>query len=122
MDIAAAVATLRSLANPARLQIALRLLQGEAAVSTLERELGLRQPNLSQHLGELRDAGLVLMERDGRSVIYRLANDGCQRLVSALAASFGGALPKAVREQPPSPVTRRQAHLGAMFAVVAGVE
>jgi hypothetical protein len=38
---------LRVLADPARLRIALRLLDGEQAVKQLGTELALRQPNLS---------------------------------------------------------------------------
>ncbi|MBN8903085.1 MAG: winged helix-turn-helix transcriptional regulator, partial [Rhodospirillales bacterium] len=71
-DLARAVAVLRTLANPTRLRIVMHLLQGEAAVSQIEQALGLRQPNLSQQLAELRDAGVVTSRREAKSVIYAL--------------------------------------------------
>ena len=38
------------------------------------RQLGISQPNVSQHLAVLRAAGLVDAERDGREVHYRLTD------------------------------------------------
>lgn len=90
-DIEAAALTLRALANPTRLAVALRLRQGPCTVAMLETELGVRQPNLSQHLAELRDAGIVTAERQSRNMIYSLANDERRHLVEALHRSFGGA-------------------------------
>ncbi|GAN76985.1 ArsR/SmtB family transcription factor [Acidisphaera rubrifaciens] len=94
IDVDAAVPRLRTLANPARLRIALRLLQGEVSVATIETSLGLRQPNLSQHLGDLREAGLVTARRESRTVFYSLADAGAQRLVASIAAGFGASAPQ----------------------------
>lgn len=119
-DIAAAATMLKVLGNETRLQIVLRLLRGELAVSHMERELGLRQPNLSQQLGELRDAGLVVGRRDSKSVIYSLAGPAQVRLVTALSSGLGlggPALPSAVDTMTSTPGPRK-AHLGAMFARV----
>lgn len=120
IDVAAAALTLRALANENRLQIVLMLLRGEATVGAIERELGLRQPNLSQQLGDLRDAGLVVSRRESRSVLYSLAGPAQERLVTALSYGFGvaGSMPPTTTAGA-SPATRtRQAHLGAMFARV----
>ena len=123
IDTGSAAATLRALANAVRLQIVFRLLDGEAPVAELERELGLRQPGLSQQLGELREAGLVATRRDGKSVIYRLAGPGQERLVAAISAGFGavpgnGARSQAARPSIAAVRARRQAHLSAVFARV----
>jgi DNA-binding transcriptional ArsR family regulator len=75
IDLEAAALLLRTLSNPARLRIALRLVVGECAVATLESELAFRQPNLSQQLAELRDAGLVTTRRESRTIFYNLAGD-----------------------------------------------
>jgi ArsR family transcriptional regulator len=40
----------------------------------LAEELGISQPNVSQHLALMRSAGLVEAERDGREVRYRLSD------------------------------------------------
>ena len=112
----AAAERLRALANPARLRIALRLLEGECAVGVIEAELGLRQPALSQQLAVLREAGLIAARRDSRVVIYGLAEPEGARLVRGLAAGLGLELLEA---SAPRPVRRPVAALmGAAFASV----
>ena len=118
IDTAAAAATLRVLGNETRLQIVLRLLRGEAAVSDLERELGIRQPNLSQQLAELRDAGLVVGRREAKSVIYSLSSASQERLVTALSYGFGGSGPLPRHRTAEATVGTRRGHLGAVFARV----
>jgi ArsR family transcriptional regulator len=65
---------LKTLANPRRLEILHALAQGPLEVGRLATLIGLSQPNVSQHLGVLRAAGLVDAERDGREVRYRLSD------------------------------------------------
>ena len=65
---------LKTLANPRRLEIVHRLSDGPCEVGRLAEELGMSQPNVSQHLSVLRAAGLVDAERDGREVRYRLSD------------------------------------------------
>ena len=115
-----AAATLKVLGNETRLQIVLRLLRGELSVGDLERELGLRQPNLSQQLAELRDAGLVAGRRESKSVIYSLAGPAQERLVTALSYGFGlggPALPGPPAAASPTGDSRH-ARFGAVFARV----
>jgi len=65
---------LKTLASPRRLEILHRLADGPCEVGRLADELGMTQPNASQHLAVLRGAGVVEAERDGREVRYRLAD------------------------------------------------
>jgi len=65
---------LKTLASPRRLEILHRLSVGPVEVGRLADELGLAQPNVSQHLAVLRAAGLVEAEREGREVRYRLSD------------------------------------------------
>lgn len=65
---------LRALAHPRRLQIMHRLAEGPVEVSTLAAELGISQPNASQHLAVMRTAGVVDAERVGREVRYRISD------------------------------------------------
>jgi DNA-binding transcriptional ArsR family regulator len=65
---------LRTLANPRRLEILHRLAEGPCEVGRLAEEIGASQPNVSQHLSVLRNAGIVEAERDGREVRYRLTD------------------------------------------------
>lgn len=75
-----AVDLLSCMAHPVRLGVLARLHRvGPASVSELMAELGVEQSVLSHHLGHLRAARLVVGERDGRRVVYRLhdAHVGC---------------------------------------------
>jgi ArsR family transcriptional regulator len=65
---------LKTLASPRRLEILHRLAESPCEVGRLAEELGLSQPNVSQHLAVLRSAGVVEAVRDGREVRYRLAD------------------------------------------------
>ncbi len=66
--------TLRTIASPRRLEILHRLAEGPCEVTRLAAELGVSQPNVSQHLAILRSGGLVEAERDGRGIRYRLVD------------------------------------------------
>ena len=117
IDATAAAALLRAVSNPARLRIAFCLLKGERSVTELENELGLRQPNLSQHLAELRNSGLVVGRREVKSVFYSLAGDEARQFVSGLLQSFGGAPAPTVTKVPSLAKRSEQA---AVFAKVNG--
>ena len=65
---------LKVLASSRRLQILHRLADGPREVGRLAAELGLSQPNVSQHLAVMRGAGIVDAERVGREVRYRLSD------------------------------------------------
>lgn len=64
---------LRVLADETRLSVLLQLLATPKHVAELNEAIGVPQNLLSHHLRVLREAGLVVAERDGRSVLYRLA-------------------------------------------------
>ena len=87
-DPQAAAELLRALAHPMRLQILCRLLVGELAVGGFESELGLKQPNLSQQLGQLREAGLVTTRREAKAVFYSLADERVRIILDALRHAF----------------------------------
>ena len=65
---------LKILSNPKRLELIHLLAEGPREVGRLADELGISQPNVSQHLALMRSAGLVDAERDGREVRYRLSD------------------------------------------------
>lgn len=75
-----AVDLLSSMAHPIRLGVLVRLHRtGPANVGTLCEELGVEQSGLSHHLRHLRSARLVVGERQGKQVTYRLQDEhvGC---------------------------------------------
>lgn len=61
------------LADPKRLRLLNELRTGERPVGELADALGVAYSNASQHLGIMRDAGLVVTRREGTSIFYRLA-------------------------------------------------
>lgn len=76
---------LKALAHPLRLRIIHSLLRnGCRNVSCIERHTGVSQSCISQHLQKLRAAGLVMAERSGNEVYYRVSYPAAARLVAAL--------------------------------------
>jgi DNA-binding transcriptional ArsR family regulator len=74
-----------ALADPTRRAILESLARGEAAVSELTARFDISQPAVSQHLADLRDAGLVNGRRDGRRVYYRVEPRGLTPLIDWIA-------------------------------------
>jgi ArsR family transcriptional regulator len=65
---------LRVLGNPHRLEMLEFLAQAEMSVELLTERTGLEFANVSQHLQQLKKAGLVVGRREGKRVMYRLAD------------------------------------------------
>ena len=62
---------LKALAHPARIAIIQQLLRSDACIcGDLVEELGLAQATISQHLKELKNAGLIQGTIEGTSVCY----------------------------------------------------
>lgn len=74
----------RALSAPARLMILEQLAQGERGVELLSEKTGLTSANCSQHLQQLRRAGLVTSRREGKAVIYRLSDAKTLELMDLL--------------------------------------
>jgi ArsR family transcriptional regulator, virulence genes transcriptional regulator len=74
VDRQRSAAIARALSDPKRLCVLETLASGERSVSELSRDVGCQVPNMSQHLGVLRSAGLVTARRDGTTVYYSLAD------------------------------------------------
>ncbi len=116
---------LKSYAQPQRLMILSRLLDGEHTVGDIEEATGIGQPALSQQLAELRRAALVQTRRAVKQVYYRLANDDvalCMRSIEAMFGSGGDvaeALGEAFKRQPkPRPAVIRLAGAAAFAKIV----
>jgi len=77
-------AVARAIGHPHRLEIVEHLAQGERGVEALSERAGLSIANTSQHLQQLRRAGLVASRRDGKFVFYRLADETVLKLLSSL--------------------------------------
>jgi DNA-binding transcriptional ArsR family regulator len=64
----------KGMAHPKRIQILNILKQGERSVNELVELTGIPQANLSQHLGVLRQSGLLETRHVGSKVCYRIAD------------------------------------------------
>jgi rhodanese-related sulfurtransferase len=76
----------KALANGKRQQILEFLAQGARNVETLAQLTRLSVASTSQHLQQLRQAGLVVANKEGLYVFYRIAGDSIVRLLAALHA------------------------------------
>ena len=65
----------RAMAAPMRLKIISALCNGEKKVSELLAVIDTTQPNMSQHLNTLYQAGVLGRRREGVSVYYFIANE-----------------------------------------------
>jgi ArsR family transcriptional regulator len=77
-------AVARAAAHEHRLELLELVAQGERSVEALTKHTGLSIANVSQHLQQLRRAGLVTAKRDGKYVLYQLADESVLALLSAL--------------------------------------
>jgi ArsR family transcriptional regulator len=68
-----------------RLELLEALAQGERSVETLADRTGLSMANASQHLQQLRRAGLIAARRDGKFVYYRLSDTTVLDLTASLS-------------------------------------
>lgn len=98
-----AAAFLKALANDQRLLILCALLGGSLSVGDINDRVPLSQSALSQHLGVLRDAGLVSTTRQAQTICYTLARGPALQIMEVLYASFcapDATRAKKVRHQP----------------------
>ena len=96
METSSAVTALGALAQENRLEVFRLLVQaGPDGVPAGEigTRLGIAPATLSFHLAQLRQAGLIGMRRDGRSLIYSADYDGMNGLMGFLTENCcGGAV------------------------------
>jgi DNA-binding transcriptional ArsR family regulator len=71
---------LAALQDPTRLRICRDILRHPSATAELATRLGMTAPQISRHLRQLREAGLVSTHRHGAAVYYRLDVDAVRRL------------------------------------------
>src|SRR5579863_5596282 len=76
----------KALGHEHRVELIEQLAQGPRSVEALAERAGLSVANASQHLQQLRRAGLVNTQRDGKRVVYRLADEVETDIVSLLGA------------------------------------
>ncbi|MGZ9722055.1 ArsR/SmtB family transcription factor [Rhizobium miluonense] len=84
---------MRLFGTPSRLILLCHIAQKERSVGEIQDDLGLKQPGLSQQLGELRQAGVVQTRRESRQIYYSIADDRVAVVMQMLMQMFCGAVP-----------------------------
>jgi ArsR family transcriptional regulator len=70
---------LKALAHPARVKLVEDLIAKECCVGEIQRCLSISQPNVSQHLKVLKDAGIIRGRREKTRICYMIADNNVQR-------------------------------------------
>mgnify|MGYP000494638024 FL=1 len=83
-QIEKAAEVFRVMSAPMRLRIISCLCSGEKNVGELLHEINTTQPNMSQHLNTLYQAGVLDKRRDGVQIYYRIVNDNIVNICRAV--------------------------------------
>ena len=79
---------LKTLSNEQHLMILCTLVSGPLSVIQLNQRVPLSQSALSQHLGILRDCGIVATTRESQNIIYSLIPGIATRIIGLLHEEF----------------------------------
>jgi ArsR family transcriptional regulator len=87
-DIERASRSLKAMSHPLRLKILCILGDREISVQEIVDQVGTSQSNISQHLGILRDKGILATRKDANRVYYRVGDARTLRLISMMQDVF----------------------------------
>lgn len=82
----------KTLGHPARIRVLELLAERNRTVGELLQEVGLESSNLSQQLGVLRRAGVVVASKSGNSVVYAIAAPAITELLAVASNVLAGML------------------------------
>jgi len=74
----------KALSHPARIQLVEELINKDCCVGELQKCLKLSQPNVSQHLRVLKDAGILEGKREKNRICYRIKDDNIKQILQIL--------------------------------------
>jgi DNA-binding transcriptional ArsR family regulator len=103
MDVNAA---LKAIAEPRRRQILELVRDGELSAGEIAAQFDVTRPAISQHLGVLKEAGLVSERRDGTRRLYLARPEGLRDLQSFLDGFWDERLEALRREAERKEATR----------------
>ncbi|ADU97086.1 ArsR/SmtB family transcription factor [Thermovibrio ammonificans] len=75
---------LKVLGHPERLAIVLLTMDGERCVKELVEALGISQPKVSQHVGLMKELGILTFRKEGTKVLYRVNDRKVREIVEVL--------------------------------------
>jgi len=105
-------ARFKALGYPGRLAILAVLQQGEKSVSEIVEATGRTQPNVSQHLKQMVQAGLAAPRREGTRIYYRIADPYVSRICDAVCRSISCNTEDGRPHRGHQPATRRSGKKG----------
>ena len=116
------IKSLRLLGDPARVRLLLLLEKEELSVAELQDILSKGQSQISTHLAQLKQAGLVEDRRTGKSSLYRLTTSGGGGVLEQLLDQARHEIPEAAGDQAAmrSVLKKRQDKMRSFFDSVAG--
>jgi len=91
-------AALKAIAGPRRRQILRLVLDAELSAGEIAAQFDISAPAVSQHLGVLKEAGLVSERRNGTRRLYRARPQGLTELKAFLDEFWGDRLEALKRE------------------------
>jgi len=71
----------KALAHPSRLRLMENLMKRECCVGEIQKCIALSQPNVSQHLSVLKEAGLIIGRRERNKICYRISDDRIMKIL-----------------------------------------
>lgn len=75
----------KALSNNIRLKIVIGLLEkSECNVNLVAEKLGISQPNVSQHLTILKNAGIIEGYRKGTQICYKVVDKQTEKIINLL--------------------------------------
>lgn len=88
--IETAARALKAISHPLRLKILCVVGDQEVCVQDIVDAVGTSQSNISQHLGILRDKGVLQTRKDANRVFYRVADQRTLQLIVLMREVFCG--------------------------------
>jgi DNA-binding transcriptional ArsR family regulator len=89
-QIETAARALKAISHPLRLKILCVVGDQEVCVQDIVDAVGTSQSNISQHLGILRDKGVLQTRKDANRVYYRVADQRTLQLIVMMREIFCG--------------------------------
>ncbi len=87
-EIEQAARSLKAMAHPIRLKILCALGIDEVSVQRIVEMVGTSQSNISQHLGILREKGILMTRKHANRVYYRVGDKRTLRLIVMMREVF----------------------------------
>ncbi len=87
-DINRAARSIKAMSHPLRLKVLCILGASELSVQDIVETVGTSQSNISQHLGILKDKGVLVTRKEANKVFYRIGDERTMHLIEMMRKVF----------------------------------